>query len=643
MIRSEFSPLPLDSAPRPLDSLNSTTMATSRPSTPSNLVQVHTYRHLAPAYAAAPSQGSGVPPAVSSSSSSSTLNNHNGAAVRPFTPLEVRQLVLEYLAHEGYVDSAIAFASEMVADDTDADADASAASGEEEEDPSPARTGSNALAAAEEGKFTTDGDAMQEDVEATTGDETTSRRSGAAAAEMHSGGADSPVINGNGKNVAFLDDGEDQAASTDGAVKMSALSEEEVQDLRLRKSESSDTLCDHMCISRKLTSFWLYTAIRDAIVTGRIGQAVDLLNAHYPNVLAPPPPPAVPASTTAATAASVSSKSAFARPLAASKSSTASSCTPQTFFVAPSPNPAPPPPPPHRASPIPHLRPSASSSLSSSASTGTGAQFGSWASCLAPEIVSLNLQTQTFIELMRTAHATSAISTPSTPTSSVHGGLAGGGGGDAHSSDAEMSASTSSLGGSASILNVAIAQSQALREKVLQLPVGKDREGWERECIDVCGLLAYKDLATCPVRGYLSQSRRDILAEMVNSAILREFFCARARFSSSLYFLPNTHSHTSIDVFSRTEHTGRTPLSLLSLAARQATAMWDTLREMWHPFPPPEAITTGRDRDSNNGKNKPPRVSCAPLRHLFFSLPASEAHDSSAACCIDSESQRLTI
>lgn len=255
-------------------------------------------------------------------------------------------------------------------------------------------------------------------------------------------------------------------------------------------------------------------------MTGRIGQAVDLLNAHYPNVLAPPPPP-LPASTAvAASTASVSSKSAFARPLAASKSSTPSSCTPQTFFVAPSPTPAPPP---HRASPVPHLRPS-SFSPSHSTSAVTGAQFGSWASSLAPEIISLNLQTQTFIELMRTAHATSAISTPSTPTSSVHGGLTGGagGGGDAHSSDAEMSASTSSLGGSASILNVAIAQSQALREKVLQLPVGKDREGWERECIDVCGLLAYKDLATCPVRGYLSQSRRDILAEMVNSAILRK-------------------------------------------------------------------------------------------------------------------------
>lgn len=47
---------------------------------------------------------------------------------------------------------------------------------------------------------------------------------------------------------------------------------------------------------------------------------------------------------------------------------------------------------------------------------------------------------------------------------------------------------------------------------------------------------------------------------------------------------------------------------MLSLAARQAVAIWDTLREMNHPFPPAEAITIGRDRDSNNGKIKPMKV-----------------------------------
>lgn len=225
-------------------------MATSRPSTPSNLVQVHTYRHLAPAYAAAPSQGSGVPPSAptaassSSSSSSPSSSSLNSAAVRPFTPLEVQRLVLEYLAHEGYVDSAIAFASEMVTD-VDADADSSAASGEEEEEEedqsSPARTGANSLAAGAGGSelaTATEGDAMQEDVGATTDD-----GAAAAAAETHSGQADSPVINGNSKNVVFLEDedGEEQVASTKGvvAVKPSALSEDEVQDLRLRKSESA--------------------------------------------------------------------------------------------------------------------------------------------------------------------------------------------------------------------------------------------------------------------------------------------------------------------------------------------------------------------------------------------------------------------
>ncbi|GAA5978349.1 hypothetical protein JCM10908_004324 [Rhodotorula pacifica] len=527
------------------------TSSSTRPGTPSNLVQVHTYRHLSPAYAAIPSQGGTMPPPPSTSTSTLTFNNH--AAVKPFTSQEVRQLVLEYLTHEGYVDSAIAFAREVVLDEAE-----SAASGEADGGQPPIRLGDP-----HRGASATETDAMQEDLEAAAGTDTAAMMTDGGMPTILNG-SDPRGLNGagagggGGKNVAFLDGAEAGASANpegaglngDETAAPSALSKEQIQDLRLRK------------------------AIRDAIVTGRIGQAVDLLNEHYPAVLAPT------STSTFPTIPSVSSKSAFARPLAAAAQSRSATCTPQTFFVAP--NPA------TRSSPAPNQHPSSSSHLPI-----TGAQFGSWALSLSPEIVGLNLQTQTFIELMRTAHATSAISTPSTPTSSVHGSLAGNGAsGDAHS-DAEMSASTSSLGGSASILNIAIAQSQALREKVLQLlPGGKDREGWERECIDVCGLLAYKDIATCPVRGYLAQSRRDILAEMVNSAIL--------------------------------QHTGRTPLSLLSLATRQATAMWDTLREMNHPFPPPEAITTGRDRDSNNGKNKPPRTYPVFDLHTFL-------HDREAA------------
>lgn len=254
------------------------------------------------------------------------------------------------------------------------------------------------------------------------------------------------------------------------------------------------------------------TGVREAILSGRITHAVDLLNDHFPAVLAP-------SSSSSSDPTSSPSKLAPTHPLSPKQSR----CTPQTFFVASqpqlastivSPDPSP--------SPVPI----------------TGARFGPWALSLSPEILSLNLQTQAFIELMRTAHATSAVSTPSTPTSSVYGGLGGSAtNGDAQS-DADMSASTSSLG-SSSILNVAIAQSQALREKVLKLPLGKEREGWEHESIDVCGLLAYKDLTTCPVKGYLAQSRRETLAEMVNAAILRAWrMHPRAKCSTLINALP---------------------------------------------------------------------------------------------------------
>ncbi|GAA5878477.1 hypothetical protein JCM3774_006414 [Rhodotorula dairenensis] len=555
-------------------------MATSnptRPGTPSNLVQVHAYRRFAPAYAAAPAEAtltSPPPPAPAPAASRSAT-----PAVRPFSSQEVRQLVLEYLTHEGYVGSAVAFAREMAVDGSAASGEAIDDDDDDDDDNaetlvSPWRRRSDTT---HECNGVMEGEAMQ-DVKGPT--------ESAAAADAAAGETDAvksnadglPAVNGTGKTVPFLRDGGD-ADGIDGLTVPSALSEDQVLDLRLRKN------------------------IRDAIVEGRIGQAVDLLHEHYPAVLAPSPS-ATPsdAAFVPKTASFVPKSASLRQPLADSSKSGPSSCTPQTFFVPPSLA--------ARTSPVP-LRPS---SALSSAVPVTGAQLGPWASSLSPEIIGLNLQTQTFIELMRTAHATSAISTPSTPTSSVHGGLGGstttgggggtgagagaGGGGDAHS-DAEMSASTSSLGGSASILNVAIAQSQALRENVLRLPVGKDREGWERECIDVCGLLAYKDLATCPVRGYLSQSRRDCLAEMVNSAIL--------------------------------QHTGRTPHTLLSLAARQAAAMWDTLREMNHPFPPPEAVPTGRDRDSNNGKNKPPRTYPVFDLHTFLhdreSAPNSHSSD----------------
>ena len=68
----------------------------------------------------------------------------------------------------------------------------------------------------------------------------------------------------------------------------------------------------------------------------------------------------------------------------------------------------------------------------------------------------------------------------------------------------------------------AIAQSQALGKKVQEMPAGRDKESWQKECVDVSGLLAYVDLSICPVRGYLAQERREGLAELVNAAVLRK-------------------------------------------------------------------------------------------------------------------------
>lgn len=69
----------------------------------------------------------------------------------------------------------------------------------------------------------------------------------------------------------------------------------------------------------------------------------------------------------------------------------------------------------------------------------------------------------------------------------------------------------------------AIAHSQALGAKVREMSSSKVKEEWERECVDVSGLMAYTDLNICPVRGYLAQERRETLAELINAAILSEF------------------------------------------------------------------------------------------------------------------------
>jgi len=234
-------------------------------------------------------------------------------------------------------------------------------------------------------------------------------------------------------------------------------------------------------------------AIRESILSGRIAQTINLIDTHYPSVLASSFP-----------STSSPSKLPPLHPLSPKQTN---SCTPQTFFVLSQP---------------PTTIPPPVASSGSPPIAVVGSTFGSWATSLSPEILSLNLQLQAFVELMRTGHATSALSTPSTPTSSVNGHS---GSTLATGEDTGMTSSITSLASSTtstSLLSTAITASQALLSSIQSLPPSKDKECWERECVDVCGLLAYKELTNCPVRGYLEMSRREGLAEMVNSAILRE-------------------------------------------------------------------------------------------------------------------------
>ncbi|GAA5991830.1 hypothetical protein JCM5350_003214 [Sporobolomyces pararoseus] len=313
----------------------------------------------------------------------------------------------------------------------------------------------------------------------------------------------------------------------------------ESNDSQAKDTEELEAGVDGSLSTEQLKDARTRQSIRESILTGRIAQAITLINTHYPSVLSSPPLSTVPSSP---------SKLPPFHPLSPKQSNP---CSPKNFFVL--------------------SEPSISATVSSSNAPipVVGSSFGSWATSLSPEILNLNLQLQSFVELMRTGHATSSLSTPSTPTSSVNGLSTSA----ANLDDTAMSSSITSLASSTtstSLLAAAITSSQALLASIQALPPSKDKESWERECVDVCGLLAYKDLTNCPVRGYLEMSRREGLAEMVNGAIL--------------------------------QRTNRTPLPLLELAARSATAVWSTLAEMKVQFPPlPLTSTT---TSSQNGTTK---------------------------------------
>ncbi|SCZ97124.1 BZ3500_MvSof-1268-A1-R1_Chr4-2g07006 [Microbotryum saponariae] len=480
---------------------------------------------------------------------------------------EVRRLVLEYLCSGCYARSAKAFAEEVERRDREDEDEDGQSSG------TTARAGGGGSRTQRSNHKPRQDDNGMEGIEATPEPEgwRATAPTGAGvdvdfesdeskeAIEVHRAlrGHTAELQNGsravgetNGKAVAFeltRDEFDRHGGEEHGQPEIDADDEHDRDEVELDRFAGNKWLSQD-----QLDQVRLRRDIRDAILTGRIQSAIEMLKEHFPAVLSDLP---------------ITTKSR--------KSS--STCTPTSFFVStPSSS--------STAGPS-SSRPSTTTCHPPGASTlgvhpisrpGTpkptvpilGATFGSWSLSLDPQILALNLQLQSFVEMMRGAHSSSHISsTPSTPNYSSHGNGNATTLSDSMHSDAGLSGSTASLTSSTHALNIAIAQSQALNQAVAQLPSGRDRDRWEQECIDVSGLMAYKDLMNCPVRGYLEQERRVTLSELVNAAILA---CS-----------------------------GQTPLSILALAARSTTAVWSAVAELKVPFGPAMAPPTKESKSKH--------------------------------------------
>ncbi|MCO5575616.1 hypothetical protein L7F22_029418 [Adiantum nelumboides] len=164
---------------------------------------------------------------------------------------------------------------------------------------------------------------------------------------------------------------------------------------------------------------------------------------------------------------------------------------------------------------------------------------------LDPAHLSLNLQIQVFIESVRSVSAgsTGSINGLDRPSvgltahsvASSQPGIASAAAISRSASPAPSSTSShesiasanglSSASNSTTIvnpvLNAALAHAQLLYTSVQTLP-GFWRSMYLKELETVTALLAYRDLESSPLRKYLDQSRRVALAEQINSAILCE-------------------------------------------------------------------------------------------------------------------------
>ncbi len=409
------------------------------------------------------------------------------------SPANLRKLVLNYLLHHCYTDTAIAFAKDGIIGDlyngdaasafpiasssnagsasTSALGTASASSSRASA--SAASTTDAALRSSTNGggrqahplsapPLSRDDSSMEIEVENLL--PTSSEHAGPASHDHTNGYSNGAILHSNGRSSqtrpsAVHDDDEDlEDAELTSEV-------DQVEDEDLDSDISPDLTADELRAVRARKQ------IKDFIISGHIRQAMDMCNEYFPTVL----------NSTA---------------LNASKSSrTKSSSTNPCEKVLPA-NPT----------------------------------------SMDPDHLLLNLQIQVFIEAIRSA-SSSQLAPPASTTATPQLGPSGGlpslasttpGIASSISRAASPAPSTSSSNGSNTsatnaalnpALNSALAYAQSLYASAQKLP-SYWRSMYFKELEQVTALLAYTDVEHSPVRRFLHRSRKVALAEQVNSAIL---------------------------------------------------------------------------------------------------------------------------
>lgn len=109
-----------------------------------------------------------------------------------------------------------------------------------------------------------------------------------------------------------------------------------------------------------------------------------------------------------------------------------------------------------------------------------------------------------------------------------------------------------------------LAKAKKLHVLVSMLPNPTERAAYTQELRNVAGLLAYPDPQSSPVAKYLSQERREAVANQINTAILCEFVPACMWRSFILRSL---------------DRTGLPAISHLELTTRYTSTLWSFLHD----------------------------------------------------------------